>query len=187
MSAEWQLLILAGGEGRRLGGVDKGLMPVNGMAAVQHLRDRWQPRHQRVSANRHGDDYRALGLEPVADYRPGFIGPLAGLEALLAVALDMPAVIVPCDMPWLPDSLPAQLLALLQPDTLVVAHDSERLQPLCMALWPTRWREDLSAYLDHGGRSVQGWLDNKPVTLCRFDDARPFRNINTPEDLNTAL
>ncbi|MFN3712263.1 MAG: molybdenum cofactor guanylyltransferase MobA [Alcanivoracaceae bacterium] len=186
---DWQLLILAGGRGRRLGGIDKGLMEGNGQPVVRMLHQRFQPPHCLVSANRHAERYCALGFTTVADRRPDFAGPLAGLEALMVAAPDLPAILVPCDMPNLPDDLPAQLLSRLQRrDAIVVAHDGERLQPLCMALWPTYWRDNLAVYLDQGGRSVQGWLDSKQVEVCQFDDGRCFHNINTPADLtNPAL
>jgi molybdenum cofactor guanylyltransferase len=184
MIENWQLLMLAGGEGRRLGGIDKGLMRIDGQPALLRLCERFHPPRLLVSANRHLDQYRALGVQPVTDKRGHFAGPLAGLEALLAEAADLPALVVPCDMPSLPGDLPAQLFSQLQnADTIVVAHDGERLQPLCMALWPARWRADLSAWLDQGHRSVHGWLENKPVVVCHFEDPVGFRNINTPENL----
>lgn len=181
---DWQLLVLAGGQGNRLGGIDKGLMTIAGQPAVRHLQARFRPPAMRVSANRHHAEYARLGLPAVADWRPGFCGPLAGLEALLAEAGRQRVVVLPCDMPFLPLDLPARLLALLDSrDSLVAAHDGERLQPLCLAFFADAWRDDLSRYLDSGRRSVQGWLDDKPLRLCRFADAAAFRNLNTPADV----
>lgn len=165
-----------------MGGADKGLMPIAGQPAVRHLQQRLQPPLLRVSANRHVADYQLLGITPVPDRRPGFCGPLAGLEALLYAADDTPAVLVPCDMPWLPANLPVRLLSLLDArGTVVVAHDGEQLQPLCLAFYPADWRDDLSRYLDDGRRSAQGWLADKPVRLCRFDHPEAFSNLNTTE------
>ncbi|MEE4251553.1 MAG: molybdenum cofactor guanylyltransferase [Alcanivoracaceae bacterium] len=182
--ADWQLLVLAGGKGSRMEGADKGLMLIEGKPAVSRLQQRFSPPSMLTSANRHADRYAALGVQTVADVRPGFCGPLAGLEALLRQSFSHRAVLVPCDMPWLPASLPQQLLGeLAGDDSIVIAHDGERLQPLCMALCPTRWRENLSGYLDQGGRSVHGWLEGKPVQVCQFASPQAFRNLNTVEDL----
>lgn len=180
---DWLLLILAGGLGTRHGGEDKGLLPVRGEPAVLALRQRLQAPAVRLSANRNPAAYAALGMPALPDRRPGFHGPLAGLETLLHSAGDHPVVVVPCDMPDLPAELPARLLAALAdaPGHVVVAHDGERLQPLCLALHPARWRDDLAAYLDAGRRSVLGWLDDKPLSVCHFDDTAAFRNANQPE------
>ena len=179
----WQLLILAGGLGTRHGGQDKGLRLVDGQPAVLALRDRLQPPRLLVSANRHPEAYAALGLVALPDQRSGFLGPLAGLETLLAAAGQGPVVVVPCDMPALPQDLPARLLAQLakHPEQRVVAHDGERLQPLCLALDASCWLADLRRHLDAGGRSVLGWLDNPPPVICGFDQPAAFRNVNRPE------
>lgn len=165
-------------------GADKGLMLINGMPAVLHLQSRFEAPFMLVSANRNTDRYAELGVKAVTDRRPGFCGPLAGLEALLLQCSSSLVVVVPCDMPLLPALLPQRLLGQLEgTDDIVIAHDGERLQPLCMALRPTRWRDDLSRYLDRGGRSVQGWLEGKPVQVCQFTSPQAFRNLNTVEDL----
>jgi molybdenum cofactor guanylyltransferase len=183
-SQHWQLLVLAGGQGSRMEGADKGLMLINGMPAVLHLQSRFEAPFMLVSANRNTDRYAELGVRAVADLRPGFCGPLAGLEALLLQCSSSLVVVVPCDMPLLPALLPQRLLGRLEgTDDIVIAHDGERLQPLCMALRPTRWRDDLSRYLDQGGRSVQGWLEGKPVQVCQFTSPQAFRNLNSVEDL----
>ena len=180
---DWLLLILAGGLGTRHGGQDKGLLPVRGKPAVLALRERLQAPAVLVSANRHGDAYAALGLTALPDRRPGFHGPLAGLETLLQAAGERLVVVVPCDMPDLPPGLPAHLLAALAdaPGDIAVVHDGDRLQPLCLAMNAACWLDDLSRYLDAGHRSVMGWLDDKPQRLCRFDDPAAFRNVNQPE------
>lgn len=194
LPSDWQLLILAGGRGERMGGADKGLLVFQGQPLVCHLRDRFAPPRLRISANRHGEDYAGLGLITVPDRRDRFCGPLAGLESLLAAVAEAddgsamaPALVVPCDMPWLPADLPMRLLAALSSeDTIAVAHDGERLQPLCLALHPARWRDDLAHYLDQGRRSAFGWLDDKPLQICHWDDPAAFRNLNTPEDWASA-
>ena len=106
MDSTIDLIILAGGAGRRMGGLDKGLMTVAGKPAVLHLchsllRD---DDHLIVSANRHHDQYRALGATVVPDKQPDQ-GPLAGILAAIDACRHDYQLIVPCDMPWLPASL----------------------------------------------------------------------------------
>ncbi len=181
----WSLLILAGGQGSRMDGLDKGLMPVFGQPAVAHLLNRFKPASALISANRNHNHYTQLGIPVFADQRTGFHGPLAGLETLLQQAGDVPVVVIPCDMPALPASLPTQMLAQLHSrQTIVVAHDGERLQPLCLALQAKHWLDDLSSYLDGGGRSAYGWLANKPTSICHFNSPKDFHNINDTSALS---
>lgn len=183
-TADYTLIILAGGRGNRMGGADKGLLDIDGTTLVTRLHRLLSAGRTRVSANRHEDQYRGLGFEPVADLRPGFSGPLAGIEAAIRDHNDNIVVIVPCDMPCVPDDLPRRLMDGMQtPDTIAIAHDGERAQVLCMAFSPRHWQHSLQDYLDKGRASVHGWLDDKPVALVHFDDPPAFRNINDPAAL----
>ena len=85
---DYTLIILAGGQGQRMGGADKGLVEVDGKPLVAHLLDNLLPRPTRIviSANRNADRYQAWADQVVADRRDGFLGPLAGLEAALGEA-----------------------------------------------------------------------------------------------------
>ncbi|MCK5874582.1 MAG: molybdenum cofactor guanylyltransferase [Alcanivoracaceae bacterium] len=179
---DWTLVILAGGRGLRAGGIDKGWANWRGAAMIHHLLQQFgrQSSSVIVSANRNLDAYRALGVTVVTDLRADFPGPLAGLEAALAV-IDTPCqVILPCDMPLLPADLPQRLMQARHDDAdISVAHDGIRQQHLCMALNGKYWRENLSTWLDQGGRSVHGWLADKP--LCPVscpDTGRAFTNLN---------
>lgn len=179
------LILLAGGAGRRMGGVDKGLLPLAGQPLIRHTLARFAGPHQiLISANRNTAAYRALGATVCPDLRPDFPGPLAGIEACLGEAHHDRCVVLPCDMPWLPASLvPALLAASADGTHIAVLHDGERRQPLCMAFSRQQWADDLRRYLDSGQRSVHGWLDNKPVIEVRVaGEQRDFDNLNTPAD-----
>lgn len=179
---EWTLVILAGGRGSRAGGIDKGWANWRGKAMIQHLLEHFgkQSPSVIVSANRNLDAYLALGVTVVTDRRTGFSGPLAGLEAAFAVVETECQVIFPCDMPMLPADLPQRLMQARHDDAEIsVAHDGVRQQHLCMALNGKYWRENLSAWLDQGGRSVHGWLADKPLRPVSFrSDGRAFANLN---------
>lgn len=192
----YTLIVLAGGRGRRLGGRDKGLLTLGQQGFVEALTGRLRCMETGIddiliSANRHHDEYGRIGAQVCADLRPGFQGPLAGLEATLARApACQPAVIVPCDMPLLPQSLPRRLLAPVVADAakISVLHDGQRRQHLCLALWPGTALPSLREHLDRGQRSVAGWLSGQRIEEVSGGNAGPgshalcWRNVNDPVD-----
>ncbi|MBU2098194.1 MAG: molybdenum cofactor guanylyltransferase [Gammaproteobacteria bacterium] len=186
----YTLIVLCGGQGSRLGGADKGLLVLDGQLLAERIIERFGSASNHadspdvlISANRHIEQYRRLGHPVVQDLRAGFQGPLAGIEACLHQAATAPVLILPADMPDLPADLPQILLGKLTRQSIVIAHDGEQSQPLCMAMHPYYWQESLTAWLDTGARSVHGWLSDKPVTYARFKDTFGFSNINEKKDL----
>ena len=186
----YTLVVLSGGQGSRLGGADKGLLMLDGQQLAQRLINRFAESSGHavcsavlISANRHRPSYEALGYPVIQDLRDGFQGPLAGIEACLQHVAHGPAVIVPADMPDLPEDLPQKLLSKLTGQSIVIAHDGVQLQPLCMALYPHEWRDLLTAWLDNGGRSVRRWLSGLPVRNVKFKNSYKFSNVNENKDL----
>lgn len=179
------LIILAGGAGVRMGGLDKGLLGIDGEPAVARLARQLldQGDHLIISANRHLTEYAAMGGTVVTDAEPGQ-GPLAGLLAAVEVCQHPFQLVLPCDMPWLPRQLRHTLTA-PRGQTINVLHDGERLQPLCMGLDARYWRQALYDWVQGPRRSVQGWLEDKPIKVKTVADAPPgaFANLNHPEDL----
>jgi molybdopterin-guanine dinucleotide biosynthesis protein A len=100
-------IILAGGMGRRMGGVDKGLVDLDGLPFVAHVLARLSPQvgDVLISANQNLDRYGAFGVPVVPDAIGGFAGPLAGLHAGMTAATRDLVVTVPCDSPFLPGDL----------------------------------------------------------------------------------
>jgi molybdopterin-guanine dinucleotide biosynthesis protein A len=179
-------LILAGGRGQRLGGVDKGLQPWRGKALVDHALERLAPQVDTllVSANRNAADYAARGLRVLADASDDFPGPLAGILAGLRAATTPWLAVVPCDSPRLPLDLVGRLADGLAGSTgAVVQRDDGRLEPVCCLL-STALADDLATYLAEGGRKVEGWISGHAakVPFDRPEDASAFANLNTPED-----
>jgi len=99
--------VLAGGLGRRMGGVDKGLQPFRGKPMAQWAIERLAPQVDEliVNANQNRSDYERFGYRVVADELSGFAGPLAGLHAGMKAAGRDLVVTVPCDSPFLPGDL----------------------------------------------------------------------------------
>ena len=179
-------LVLAGGRGSRMGGVDKGLQLLSGRPLVAHVINRLAPQAARVwiSANRNVDAYAALGHDVLTD-PPGFefAGPLAGMLAgLNALPGDAWLLTAPCDGPRLPLDLAQRLLAAAQPHGLAFAR-AAREHPT-HALLHTRLRAPLAAHLQAGGRAVLGWMRSQPHGIAHFDDEAAFANFNHLTDLH---
>ena len=178
-------LVLAGGQGRRMGGVDKGLQPLRGRPMVQWALERLAPQVDEVliNCNQNLDEYRKLGKRLVPDEIGGFAGPLAGLHAGLKAAAHPLVVTVPCDSPFLPTDLVARLHAALSDRDLAVAKTGDQAHPV-FALVKKSVAPNLEAFLSSGGRKIDAWYASLNVIEVHFDDeAHAFRNINTPEEL----
>ncbi|MBK9676165.1 MAG: molybdenum cofactor guanylyltransferase [Betaproteobacteria bacterium] len=183
-------IVLAGGMGRRMGGVDKGLVPLAGRPMVEHVLTRLRPQvdDALINANQNLDRYAAFGVPVVADAIGGFAGPLAGLHAGMTAAHRDLVVTVPCDSPFLPDDLVARLLAgLVAGDAqLAVARTFDQPHPV-FALVRRALLPHLTAFLEGGGRKIDAWYATLPAVEVAFDDeADAFRNINTSDELAAA-
>lgn len=179
-------LVLAGGRGSRMGGVDKGLQLLEGRPLVAHVIERLAPQAQTllISANRNLDRYAAFGHCVLAD-PPGFefAGPLAGmLAALDAIPDETWLLTAPCDAPSLPADLAQRLLVAATPHGLAFAR-AAREHPT-HALLHTRLRQPLRAYLGAAGRAVLAWMRSQPHGVAHFDDEAAFANLNHPTDLH---
>lgn len=181
-------VILAGGLGRRMDGVDKGLQRLRGLPLALHVAARLGPQVDAllINANRNADDYAALGHRVIADALTGFPGPLAGLHAALGSAGTPLVVTAPCDSPFLPEDLVARLLAALQASGrgAAVAVAAGKMQPV-FCLCRCTQLADLTAYLAAGGRRMGEWLDRIGAARADFGAASDaFANINTHAELD---
>jgi molybdopterin-guanine dinucleotide biosynthesis protein A len=177
-------LILAGGQGSRMGGRDKGLVAYRGRPLIDHVIERIAPQVDEllISANRNLDDYARRGYRIVTDTLPDFQGPLAGVLAGLRVASHEWVLTAPCDMPHLPGDLAARLLAATQGHSIVVAEDGVRTHPAVMLIH-TGLVDELAAYLQDGKRSVHGFQESAGFITVNFD-AADMRNINSLDELD---
>ena len=181
-------LILAGGRGSRLGGVDKGLIDLDGQALVQRVARRLagQVNMLLLSANRNLDRYRALGFEPLTDGPYPDAGPLAGLRAGLLACATPWLLAAPCDMPLLPVDLSRRLLqaAAFDDPRARVPFDGQRHHYACLLL-PRTALAPVEACLESGRRSLRELLHAIGWIGVDFAASGPhaFSNINTPADL----
>jgi molybdopterin-guanine dinucleotide biosynthesis protein A len=183
--------ILAGGRGARLGGVDKALLEFRGQRLLDRSADSFADpadSDSPVLLSRAGDGVAATvitGFQNVPDLRSGALGPLAGLEALLAATRTRWLLTTPVDLCDVPSGLGPRLRACSGQPLACVVRDVDGLQPL-VALWPVRTSlPAVRRALDAGRLSVHGLLGELPHVEL---DIRPERlgNLNRTEDFPQA-
>ncbi|HZM35242.1 MAG TPA: molybdenum cofactor guanylyltransferase MobA [Burkholderiales bacterium] len=182
-------IVLAGGQGRRMGGVDKGLQPLRDKPMVEHVLERLRPQVEEIiiNANQNLEAYAAMGHKVVPDDIAGFAGPLAGLHAGMKAAAHPLVATVPCDSPFLPDDLISRLRNHLKENHLAVAKTGDQPHPVFALVKRHECMESLEAFLAQGGRKIDAWYASLKVVEVSFDDeADAFRNINTREELRDA-
>ncbi|TAN56249.1 MAG: molybdenum cofactor guanylyltransferase MobA [Rhodospirillales bacterium] len=191
-------LILAGGKASRMGGADKALIQLAGRPLIAYAVERLQPQATALAISANGDPARfaSFGLPVLPDPLPDFPGPLAGILAGMdwakAVCPDCRWLLtVPCDTPFLPADLAANLLKAVDRDgaRLALAASEGKDHPV-IALWPLALAEDLRrALLTEGLHKVGQFAARYKKALADFpaqDGTDPFMNVNTPQELKLA-
>ena len=181
-------VVLAGGQGSRMGGVDKGLQPFRGRPMAAHVIERLAPQVDEVlvNANRNAEAYAAFGHRVIADEIEGFAGPLAGFERGLAHARGALVVTVPCDSPFLPRDLVARLRGAIEASgaDIAVAKTGAQAHPV-FCLMRRAVHGSLGAFLARGERKIDRWTALLSTIEVDFSDqADAFLNINTREELS---
>lgn len=186
-------IILAGGQGRRMGtagqGADKALLPLAGRPLIAHVCDRLEPQVEALAVSANGDParLRRFGLPVLADDTP--LGPLAGiLQGLLwAGAQGADALVsAPVDAPFLPGDLTPRLILAADGPGLALARSGGRLHPT-FGLWPVALAPDLAGFLASGAKpKVMDFALSQGAAIADFPDDGSFSNLNTPEDLAAA-
>ena len=183
-------LILAGGRGSRMGGVDKGLQNFHGMPLAMHALMRLAPQvgDIMINANRNLGAYEALGAPVWPDALPDFAGPLAGFLAGLERCETRYLVTVPCDSPLFPLDLVARLASALQREDAELAMATtledgvHRTQPV-FCLMKTELMESLVRFTHEGQRKIDRWTAQHRCVEVPFDDPQAFANANTLAEL----
>lgn len=188
-------VVLAGGRGSRMGGIDKGLRRFAGTALSLHAARRVQPQVDTVliSASRHLDTYRAFGFPVLTDQDPAaFAGPLAGMAAALAQCRTPWLLTLPCDAPFFPLDLAERLLqaAIEHAADVAVACGDERPAPRwqsAFCLLDRRLAAELTAALERRERKVESFIRaHRHVAVPFEDSAHAFANLNTDEEFAQA-
>ena len=192
-------LVLAGGRGSRMGGVDKGLQSFRGVPLAQHALQRLQAQVGpcMLNANRSLDTYESFGVPVHSDVLPDYAGPLAGFLTGLTHCTTDWLLTVPCDSPCFPRDLVQRMAATADAEDaqIVLAAGPEvgrdgtlqvRAQPV-FALLHRSLLPSLQAFVNEGGRKIDAWTAQHRQALCRFDqpsdDVQAFANANTLQEL----
>ncbi len=188
------VVILAGGQGQRMGGQDKGLVDFDGRPLIAHVIEsmREQTPNIVINANRNLETYRQFGYPVIEDTLDDFQGPLAGMLAAMNSVDTSFILTLPCDGPRVSaDYLPRMIDACnahrqKQPEcSIVVATDGEHVQPV-YALIATRLHEDLQQFLRSDERKIMRWFRQHVVVEVKIGGSDMFANFNSPEQLAQA-
>lgn len=187
MTISISAVILAGGQAKRMGGVDKGLQPLQGKPLFQFIYDRLhsQVEHISVNANRNQAIYATAGLPVFGDNIEGFQGPLSGILTALERADTDFVLFVPCDSPFFPDNLLEKLKSavVFHGVSIAYVHDGEREHPT-FCLMARSLKEKLAAYLAAGDRRMLQFMrQNGAVSVDFSENKAAFTNINTLAEL----
>lgn len=186
-------LVLAGGRGSRMGGVDKGLQTYQGMPLAMQALLRLTPQVSQVliNANRNLGAYVSMGVPVWPDPLPDYPGPLAGLLAGLTHCETPWLVTVPCDTPRFPADLVRRLAEAAERENAEIAmaatHEADgslQLQPV-FCLLRTALAASLVAFLQAGERKIDRWTARHRCVPVPFADAAAFYNANTADELRT--
>ena len=192
-------LILAGGRGSRMGGVDKGLQNFNGIPLALHTLMRLGPQVESVmvNANRNLSAYESFGASVWPDASADFAGPLSGFLVGLERAETPYVLTVPCDTPRLPLDLAERLAEALvredadiamaaAPETVEHGQTQIRTQPV-FCLMKIELSESLVKFTHSGGRNIDAWTAQHKTVVVPFDseddDPLAFANVNTLTEL----
>lgn len=198
-------MVLAGGRGTRMGGVDKGLQNFNGTPLALHMLMRLNLQEDgplggaMINANRNLSAYEAFGAPVWPDVVGDFAGPLAGFLTGLERCETPLLMTIPCDTPLFPLDLASRLAwAMGQEDAdiaMVTAPEADRSgnvllrpQPV-FTLMRIELMESLAAFVDKGGRKIDAWTPQHKTVLVPFDrpndHRQAFFNANTLADLQS--
>jgi len=191
-------VILAGGRGSRMGGVDKGLQNFNGVPLALHTQLRLSPQvgELLINANRNLAAYESFGVPvwPDAASLGDFAGPLAGFLTALERCETPYMLTVPCDTPLFPHDLVDRLAQALETDNADIAmaaareEDGQlRAQPV-FCLMRSNLLESVVRFTHGGGRKIDAWTSQHKTALVPFDlpgdDPKAFFNANTLAELH---
>lgn len=180
-------IILAGGQARRMGGEDKGLIQLAQKPMIEYVLDAIKPQVDRIiiNTNRNQAVYEEYGFPVVADQIEGYCGPLAGMASGLQAAKTPFVVILPCDAPLIPDNLVHQLYLTLQDEDadICTVHANGRLQPV-FTLMKSELLSSMLEFLNNGERKIDKWFEKHHLAIADFSEQTDaFININSTEEL----
>jgi len=189
------IAIQAGGKSRRMG-EDKALIPFWGKPLISRVVDRISSTGDEVIIiTNHPENYQFLNLPMFPDLIPGR-GALGGLYTALSVASHPVAAVVACDMPFINARLLAaeRDLLLREQADVVIPHSDGGLEPFHAVYRREACIPPIEAALRSGKWRVNAWFNKVNLYVLPSEEIQKydpqllsFRNVNTPQDLETAL
>ncbi len=178
------ILLLAGGRGQRMGGLDKGLVDFHGLPLIAHLQRLTRPLTDDliISCNRNQDSYAPYADQLVSDDNPDFCGPLAGIRAGLAAAKHAWLLVLPCDAPLVDLPLLQAMHRLAQQEQKpLMLRRGAQWEPL-FSLLPTRIAPAVELAWHAGKRSPRQVFEAQgAIYLDVAEDDHRLANLNTPQ------
>ncbi len=183
------VVILAGGQSKRMQVQNKATVLFEGKPLITHVIDRMktQAKHTVINTHRNQKDFEIFHLPLIDDILDIQEGPLLGiLTSLQAIKTDW-IQFVPCDTPNLPNDLIAILMEEVEAKKTLVAvpETSDGLQSTCL-LCHSSTLNNLQIFFNQGGRKIEDWIRQLAFSIVQFNDESQFLNVNTQEELKKA-
>jgi molybdopterin-guanine dinucleotide biosynthesis protein A len=177
--------ILAGGQGRRMGYVNKGLVSHQGRYLFEYAVNNLRPHVSDlvIVTNTDAERYQALGYEAIHDEQFRGQGPLAGFLAALVHARTPYVAFAPCDQGPLPEDVYPLLFGAARESVVhaAILSDGENRYPTCAVLG-VELAAALRTSLKAGQRRLMDWCEENSVESVCYPGFE-YRNFNTPQDL----
>jgi molybdenum cofactor guanylyltransferase len=182
---EVSCIILAGGEGKRVGGVDKGLLEYRGKPLIEHVIEKLslQVDDIVISANRNIERYQQYCNKVIPDQSEQYLGPLAGINAALPHCRHDMVLVVACDTPFIPGDIIDKLLSHRAHLPVYIASANGRLQLVIML--HKSLLDSIAQSLAEGRLSLMQWVNSQQPEIVEFEDAAAFRNFNNSADFDS--
>ena len=183
------VVILAGGQSKRMQVQNKATVLFEGKPLITHVIDRMktQAKHTVINTHRNQKDFEIFHLPLIDDILDIQEGPLLGiLTSLQAIKTDW-IQFVPCDTPNLPSDLIAILMKEVEAEKTLVAvpETSDGFQSTCL-LCHSSALNNLQIFFNQGGRKIEDWIRQLAFSIVQFNDKSQFLNVNTQEELKKA-
>ncbi len=168
-----------------MGGSDKGLRQYRHRRLIEHVIARVSPQVDDIiiSANRNLEKYNSLGSTVVQDNTDIYNGPLAGIQSALPYCRNPWVLVIPCDMPALPDDLVTRLQQHIGESSLIAVRCNDKIQ--LVFLMHKRLLDSINNFLDGHQHTVMRWVDTVEPNFVDIDHEDFWHNINTSEQLRS--
>jgi molybdopterin-guanine dinucleotide biosynthesis protein A len=182
---KYSCIVLAGGEGKRVNGRDKGLIDYKNKPLIQHVLETVVPQVDEIilSANRNVDAYKSYGYKVVSDATEQYRGPLAGIAAALPFCNHEWVFIIPCDMPFIPPTSVIKLSEQINNNRLCVAKTNDKLQ--LMLLVNKSVLPSIHQSLENEQFKLMQWVESQNPSFALFSNGQNFSNFNNSCDFKT--